>query len=61
MNIKNITKLKRLISRHVKAEVELSWIGSSDPEDREAIRHAADLAKEKLNEFIESELTDNPA
>ncbi|MHC4315638.1 MAG: hypothetical protein ACYSW3_24605 [Planctomycetota bacterium] len=50
-------KLKSLIRDHTKAQVELSWLGSGDPEFFDSISHNAKIAKMKLMVFIK-ELSD---
>lgn len=54
MTGKQKVKLNQLIQALVKAEVDSSWAGSQDPDDRERIRDKADNARQRLRTFIES-------
>ena len=52
MTKKERSQLQSLISKHVAAQVALSWSGSQDPEDREIIKANAEYAKRKLYNWI---------
>lgn len=60
MDTKTIAKLKTLITKHTKAQIELSWVGGGDPENAEITKARAILAEAKLNKFLET-LKNNPA
>lgn len=52
MNKKEKEKLKRLIRRHVRAQVDLAFKGTAHPDDWEAIEDEASEASKKLFDFI---------
>lgn len=45
-------KLSRLIDKHVRAQIDLSWKGSTDPEDWSRIEEAAEQARKKLRGYL---------
>lgn len=45
-------KLRKLIKEHVEAQIDLSWIGSKMAEEHGEIELQAQVAKERLNDFI---------
>lgn len=49
---KMIDSLKRKINAHVKAQINLSWIGEADPRDHAIINERAENAKNALNSCI---------
>lgn len=52
MNRVQAAKLKTLITRHVNAQIALSWAGGSHPDDRAAIEHNARVAKANMAAYI---------
>ncbi len=52
MTPNNLVTIERLIERHTKAQVELSWIGSQDPEDHDAIEAEAANAEASLKHYL---------
>lgn len=48
----NKEKLKRLIRRHTKAQIELAFKGAAHPEDWEYIEQDAKEARDKLFSYI---------
>ena len=59
MHPKANLKLKRLIRRHVNAQIDLAFKGASHPDDWEYIEQEAADARRKLYDFINL-LKDNP-
>lgn len=49
-----IAALRRYIKAHVANQIELSFIGSENPDDWEDIEYNAEMAEKELNEYIES-------
>lgn len=45
-------RLRQLINRHTRAQMDRAWMGAQDPESRTEIIQQADAAKAKLSEFI---------
>lgn len=45
-------KLSRLIDKHVRAQIDLSWKGSTDPEGWTYIEEAAKQARKKLRDHL---------
>lgn len=52
----NKRSLKRIIDRYARAKVEMSWLGSQDMEDHDAIRDEYQLAKKRLDEALDEVL-----
>jgi hypothetical protein len=48
----HVTELKKLITKHVNAQVELSWAGSQPPQEIPAIEAKAKRAKQNLDKHI---------
>ena len=45
-------KLSRLIDKHVRAQIDLSWKGSTDPEGWTYTEEAAKQARKKLRDHL---------
>lgn len=52
MNVNEHRRLQSLIRKHMQAQVNLSWSGSKEPEERAEIEAYAKEAKQKLYSFM---------
>lgn len=50
---KQMRRLKTLITKHVNAQVELSWKGAQHPIDTALVEEEARVAAKRLNEYLE--------
>lgn len=46
------TELQSLIASHVRAQINLSWVGGGDPLDAPVVKAQAELDKAELDAFI---------
>jgi len=58
LSLEQRNKLVRMLNKHVKEQVRLSWKGGSDPDEWERIESAAKQARARLNKFLNL-LTEN--
>lgn len=56
MNVKERRTLDAAIADHVAAEIDLSWIGSQDPEDHAAIKAQAKSCRRRLRDLLNAQM-----
>jgi hypothetical protein len=60
MTTQEVMRLRKLIRRVVRAEIEVSWAGAQDPADRRAIYDEAKIAKKELEQYLRAKTTGLP-
>ena len=56
MNVKERRALEAAISDLIDAKVDLSWIGSMEPEDHASVRAAVKASKRRLRDLLNAQM-----